>query len=189
MPRGQKFCPKCGHGTGPRAFTCPQCKYSYKEDIKQNVIARATLTIERGSGKRGIKRCPKCDTPNGVRTYFCKNCQYNFDIKRGGAANQSRLVQDWQDLPIGQFIRVLVGSGPYYQKPHVMERISMGHDGIFKVIGVQTDGLEAKKIIKNQNGGFHFIYMGPTVKSPQVPYLIREAHKIIKVKPKTRVFV
>lgn len=37
MPRGQKTCP-CGHSTGPRAFKCPECGYSF--NIQKGVTKR-----------------------------------------------------------------------------------------------------------------------------------------------------
>jgi len=42
MGRGHKTCPKCGFVTGPRAYTCKECDYSYN--------------IQKGASKRAKKK-------------------------------------------------------------------------------------------------------------------------------------
>ena len=45
MPRGQKICNKCGTFTGPRAFVCKNCGYSFAFKAKSKE-QRATRIIK-----------------------------------------------------------------------------------------------------------------------------------------------
>lgn len=77
MPRGQKECPKCGKGTGPRTKVCDSCGYVYLQDSIDKVIDGIEI-----SAKVGKKPCSNCSKemesdnyhtdPYGKVTYFYK---------------------------------------------------------------------------------------------------------------------
>lgn len=132
--------------------------------------------------KRGVKTCKNCSTKNGVRSHFCSNCKAEFPIKnKHGIAIKkiNKKIDDWKDLKEGDCIRVLNGSGPYYNCGE--EKNYVGHSGKFIVKSVDSKGIIAFGCSKN-NHGFAHIYMADAEQSPVVPNLIRSPHKIIRSK-------
>lgn len=127
--------------------------------------------------QRGKKTCKKCGSLNGARAYNCVNCGNEFDIKSVKTKKIFRKkVRDWKELNSGDCIRVISGTGPYYDKE--LGKQSVGHNGKFIVMGLDKNGILGFGCSKN-NSGYAHIYMGETVESPVVPNLIRSAHKII----------
>ena len=56
MPRGTKTCPSCSAVTGPRAFKCPQCGYSFAIKARSKPLQiKSTPTIKSGAFKIGDK--------------------------------------------------------------------------------------------------------------------------------------
>lgn len=138
-------------------------------------------------GKRGEKICKKCKAPNGPRAFRCKACNASFDINRHGGEKKNAVLE-WTELEKGQYIKVLAGSGPYWQPPnsvHEEDRMYMGYHGIFSIFKVLQDGLLTIKATGEGRGGIYFIYMGPVMRSKQTG-CYRQPHMIVKVKRKVK---
>ena len=65
--------------------------------------------------KRGQKLCSNCQTINGVRSYECKQCGTKFKMKRQRLGPKNKQVEDHTTLCRGDLIRVVGGSGSYYE--------------------------------------------------------------------------
>jgi ribosomal protein L40E len=127
---------------------------------------------------RGRKFCQKCQAANGPRAYFCKNCGNDFQVKATKKPKFIRVkIQDWKELKEGDCIRVISGSGPYYDRNG--QRDPSGHSGKFIVKSIDSNGLMCYGCSKN-NKGFAYIYMGKKSRSNQIPNLIRSPHKIVR---------
>lgn len=131
---------------------------------------------------RGSKTCPKCSRACGPRSFECPGCGESFNISGKKKPPKVKIVRkrkpkavrvvDWQGLQPGTRFKVSGGSGPYYL--HNGERTYMAEKGYFRVHEVVQDGL----IATDDNGFWNFIYMGDPKPSPNVPNLMREAHRI-----------
>lgn len=132
--------------------------------------------------KRGIKTCKNCQTENGARAHFCSKCQAEFPIKNKHGFIVKKInkkIDDWKELKEGECIRVISGTGPYYDRNGYKD--SVGHYGKFIVKWIDDNGIVCFGCSKN-NQGFAHIYMGEVMQSPTVPSLIRAPHKIIRSK-------
>jgi hypothetical protein len=137
--------------------------------------------------QRGQKLCPHCEEINASRQRVCKYCDREFISKNTPIKGE---VKDWQQLEKGTFIKVVQGTGPYYiskrdsEDSRAGERICMGITGVYNVVGVSEKGILAYGA-SLKNGGFTFIYMGPsTLSTVTGTYL--EAHRIKRVKRKKK---
>lgn len=130
---------------------------------------------------RGVKTCTGCGYQTGPRAFRCPSCDKSFDIQRGITKRQKKRKGekvDWTKLEEGECIRVVSGSGPYWE-PEEGERIPLGHKGYFRVKDVKDDGIVVRGMT-NKNSGYCFIYMGE--KKVGVTGSIQRPHKIRKVK-------
>lgn len=113
---------------------------------------------------RGQKLCPKCNNINAVRQRICKFCGHLFQPKNTLHVNE---VTDWQSLEKGALVRVVQSTGPYYisnkgcqeDESRPGDRISMGYNGVFKVIRIDPKGIYAYGGTSNSKG-CAYIYMG-----------------------------
>jgi len=137
--------------------------------------------------KKGQKLCPNCKKINAARQRVCKHCLKQFVSKNTPIKNE---IKDWQNIEIGTYIKVVQGTGPYFLPKRdseedgvvARERICMGDTGVYKVMGIQKDGLiTCGTTIRN--GGFSFLYMGPSKKS-KLTGMQLEAHRILLKKVK-----
>lgn len=138
---------------------------------------------------RGKKVCPDCGTETGPRAFCCPKCNYDYNIQKGATKlvkkKHGKRVEDWKELELGDCIKVISGSGPYWPLKEPREdgtdREPMGYSGLFKVHHKRTDGLLCYPLDK-RNSGACFIYMGPERESPIGSIL--KSHKIRKVERK-----
>ncbi len=174
--RGVKTCPTCSTENGPRAFKCKKCSHDFKpgQEPKPAVVL--------GIG-RGQKLCPQCSKTCGPRSYTCPHCRFEF--KAGGTVAEAKPakklkrknkchVTDWKALEIGNRIKVLQGTGDYYISKESGERVYMQDPGLYKIEGVNEDGL----VVQGRNG-HGFIYMGESKVSKTLASIHKEAAKIL----------
>ena len=129
---------------------------------------------------KGQKVCPECNAVNGARAYQCKVCDYAFPNKHGRIRYSKRPVRDWRDLKRGDCVRVVGGSGSYYESPDTGERTYMSSKGKYKVHSITRDGIVAYGIGKN-NTGCQFIYMGVHKQSNLVDNMYNSPHKLVRI--------
>ena len=129
---------------------------------------------------KGQKICPECNAVNGARAYQCKVCDYAFPNKHGRIRYSKRPVRDWRDLKRGDCVRVVGGSGSYYESPETGERTYMSSKGKYKVDSVTSNGIVAYGIGKN-NTGCQFIYMGVHKQSNLVDNMYNSPHKLVRI--------
>jgi len=129
---------------------------------------------------KGQKKCPECGVINGARAYQCKACDYAFPNKHGRIRYSKRPVRDWRDLKRGDCVRVVGGSGSYYESPETGERTYMSSKGKYKVDSVTSNGIVAYGIGKN-NTGCQFIYMGVHKQSNLVDNMYNSPHKLVRI--------
>ena len=172
MPRGVKVCPDCGEHNGPRSITCKKCGHKFQKAVKPK------KDPNKPDG-RGRKICKVCGQPNGVRAAHCKNCGSPFVINKGSTIRKD-LISDWTALSQGDRIRVIGGSGPYYESEG--ERHYTTSRGRYIVRSVTDKGINVvgDMTSKSADAGNSFLYMGPLQKSPLCNNLWRDAHKIVK---------
>jgi len=119
---------------------------------------------------RGKKICPKCNKENGARTAKCL-CGHIFYVStklkkpKRKRKRRRKLYEDvdWTTLERGQYIKVIIGSGPYWLLRDG-ERYPMSYNGKFVVDYLDKDGIHAYPIDK-KNSGHCYIYMGKPMKS------------------------
>ena len=126
--------------------------------------------------RRGIKICDNCGAENGVRSYECKACEHPFKMKKVRKGRKSRLVTDWTELSQGEKIRVVGGSGPFYEDAEG-ERQYLTDRGMYTVLRNERDGLW----VRADQGSDSFLWMRGTMKSPLGTGITRQPHKILKV--------
>ena len=133
--------------------------------------------------KRGQKICEKCSCVNGVRAYECKECDHPFKMKKYRKGNKKKQIEDYTTLNKGDLIRVVGGSGCYFQD-------SKGDKHYFtdrgKYLVMDTDD---KGIIAIGKCGHQYIYMGKFKQSQTLDTCWDSPHKIILLKnadPKVR---
>ena len=129
---------------------------------------------------KGQKVCPECNTVNGARAYQCKVCDYAFPNKHGRIRYSKRPVRDWRDLKRGDCVRVVGGSGSYYESPDTGERTYMSSKGKYKVDTITGNGILAYGIGKN-NTGCQFIYMGEHKQSKLCDNMYNAPHKLVRI--------
>ena len=135
---------------------------------------------------KGQKKCPECSVINGARAYQCKSCDYAFPNKYGKVRYSKRPVRDWRELKRGDCVRVVGGSGSYYESQDTGERTYMASKGKYRVDSLTGNGIVAYGIGKN-NTGCEFIYMGEHTKSPLCDNMYKSPHKLIRINaPRTK---
>lgn len=137
--------------------------------------------------KRGQKICKYCKAVNAARSRICMSCELEFKPKNLPVRNE---IINWKELSPGDFVKIIVGSGPYYpskkdtENSKAGERISMGDIGVYKVVKIVDNGIYAFGAT-NKNAGYTFIYMGEPYISEQTGIHF-EPHRIKRVKLKCR---
>jgi hypothetical protein len=134
--------------------------------------------------KRGQKLCPSCNNINGARSHNCKHCNHEFvsnnktKTKAMKVKKSKRYVEvdDWTSLQNGDTIKVIGRSGNYYVGSNG-DRQYMTDAGIYKVMHQQGVGL----VVYANDSGFGYIYMGPEMRSQDIPNMYRSPHKLMKV--------
>lgn len=127
---------------------------------------------------RGHKTCKDCGATTGPRAHNCPACGKAFTFKNDTVAVDKTF--NWRHLENGDLIKVVSGSGPYYDGEE--ERIPMGYHGIFRVKYVDDKGIHAYPV-KARESGHCYIYMGDEVKE-SIGGLVQKPHKVRKVKQK-----
>jgi hypothetical protein len=122
--------------------------------------------------KRGVKYCSECETENGVRAYECKECDHPFKMKKSRRGIRRKEVLDFKTLKKGDVIRVVGGSGDYYEGRDG-ERQYFTDRGRYKVEGIDHQGIKAFG-----DHGYTYLYMGETCPSDLVSGVIKAPHKI-----------
>ena len=136
---------------------------------------------------RGQKLCKHCKTVNAARSHKCKNCGKFFISKNTPIKNE---VKDWKQLEVGQQIKIIQGTGPYYvcasesDDYKAGEKVYMGCKGKYEVRKITGNGLLCCGIGKN-NTGIDFVYMGEKTKSSSTG-IIRAPHRIVKIRTRKR---
>lgn len=131
--------------------------------------------------KRGQKKCAECNTINGVRAFECKQCNTPFRMKKFKRGHRKTLIIDHTILRAGDSIRVVGGSGPYYEGTNG-ERIYLVDRGKYSVIKTDTNGIWAYG-----ESGFEYLYMGITCKSDILDTIIRAPCKVLLVQKPSHV--
>lgn len=126
--------------------------------------------------RRGIKICENCNCENGVRAYECKACEHPFKMKKLRKGRRSRLVEDWTQLSSGQLIRVVGGSGPFYEDADGVRQY-LTDRGKYIVRTVTKDGLW----VRQYGGAEQFLWMRGVQKSPLGTGVVRQPHKLIRL--------
>lgn len=115
------------------------------------------------------KVCSKCNQESGVRTKICEcGAVFPTKTKREKALKPKCEEVDWKELRKGDVVKVLVGTGPYYENSN--GRTYMGLGGKYTVLSIEKEGFFVDDGI-----GRAFCYMGET--KPGVVG-IKEAHKV-----------
>tara|TARA_Y100001963_G_scaffold130789_1_gene187448 strand:- start:1884 stop:2252 length:369 start_codon:yes stop_codon:yes gene_type:complete len=109
-----------------------------------------------------------------------KNVIMRFQINMERIRYSKRPVRDWRDLKQGDCVRVVGGSGSYYESPETGERTYMSSKGKYKVHSITRDGIVAYGIGKN-NTGCQFIYMGIHKQSNLCDNLYNAPHKLVRI--------
>lgn len=123
--------------------------------------------------KRGQKKCASCNTINGVRSFECKHCGEQFKMKKFKRGVRKTLIKDHTILKKGDSIRVIGGSGPYYEGEDG-ERTYLVERGKYRV-----DKVDANGICAWGESGFEYLYMGKTCKSNVLDTITKAPCKIL----------
>lgn len=132
---------------------------------------------------RGQKLCSLCNCVNAARQRVCKKCKNSFDAKNIPIKSE---VIEWSQLKRGEFIKIIIGTGPYFltkketEFSQAGEKICMGDNGVFIVDKIDDNGIHVYGAT-NQNGGYSFLYMGTPYQS-EATGLYYEKYRIKKVK-------
>lgn len=123
--------------------------------------------------KRGQKTCSSCNTINGVRSFECKQCGAQFKMKKLKRGLKRILIKDHTILQKGDTIRVIGGSGPYYEDA-TGERTYFVERGKYSV-----DKVDANGIFAFSEGGFDYLYMGEICRSKILESIIKAPCKVL----------
>ena len=132
------------------------------------------------------KVCEQCQEQNGVRTLICKSCKVPFKIKssnynphKARRRRKKQFIKDWRSLSRGDIIRVIGGSGPFYDGKDGM-RHYLTDRGKYTVDSIDKNGINVIGIAP-RTCGQQFLYMGPLLKSPACTTVYRDKHKLLPV--------
>lgn len=123
--------------------------------------------------KRGQKLCKSCSKINGVRSFECKHCGEPFEMKKGRKTPKKKRVDDYTTLKKGDVIRVIGGSGPYYESIDG-ERQYLTDRGKYLVESIDNNGIHSYG-----STGYNYLYMGKKCRSHLLDRIIKEPHKIV----------
>lgn len=126
-----------------------------------------------------LKVCSSCGEKCGPRSRKCKKCDasFAFKVKKKKVA-VSKKIEDWQELQPGDQIKV--SGGPVWIGRDSIET-SMGYNGTYSVIELDTNGILARGIDKFS--GFCHIWMGEEKISPAG--IIKRPHRVFKLRGRT----
>lgn len=133
----------------------------------------------KNKNRRGTKTC-ECGATAGARAYECSECGAEFPTSKLRRGSRKRPVKDYRKLLPGDRVKVLGASGPYYVG-ETGERTYMTDRGIYTVDRVAADGV----YVRSKMGASSFLYMGPTRRSPNCYNLVRDAHRLVLIVPKS----
>lgn len=136
-------------------------------------------TDAKNKKRRGTKTC-ECGATAGARAYECSECGAEFATSKLRRGSRKRPVKDYTKLLPGDRVKVLGSSGPYYTNESG-ERTYMTDRGVYTVVRVETDGV----YVASKAGASSFLYMGPERRSPNCYNLMRSAHRLLLIVPKT----
>lgn len=125
---------------------------------------------------RGKKLCQNCNKINGVRSFECKYCGTQFKMKKRRKISKRVAVTDHTILNVGDTIKVIGGSGPYYIQSDG-ERSYFVDRGIYKVMGTDNNG-----IVALNDSGYCYLYMGETCASKLLDKIINQACRVVLLK-------
>ncbi len=132
------------------------------------------------------KVCGQCSEKNGVRTLICKKCQTLFKIKssnynpqKARKQRKKRFIKDWRSLLPGDIVRVMGGSGPFYEDAEGL-RHYLTDRGKYKIKSIDKNGIHVLGIAP-RTSGFQFLYMGPLKKSPLCTSMYRDKHRLLPI--------
>ena len=132
------------------------------------------------------KVCEQCQEQNGVRTLICKSCKAPFKIKssnynpkKARRRRKKQFIKDWRSLSKGDVVRVIGGSGPFYDGKDGM-RHYLTDRGKYTIDSIDKNGLHVLGIAPRTSGQ-QFLYMGPLKKSPMCSTVYRDKHKLLPV--------
>lgn len=125
--------------------------------------------------KRGQKTCGECGTINGVRAFECKDCDAEFKMKKARKRPHYVPVEDFRTLEHGDEVKVIGGSGPYYENKETGDRTYLTDRGTYRVIKTDKTGIQVYG-----GTGHGYLYMGKTCRSDIVASITKTACKIKK---------
>ena len=135
------------------------------------------------------KVCEQCQEQNGVRTLVCKKCRTPFKTKssnynrsKARRRRKKRFIKNWRSLSRGDVVRVVGGSGPFYESSDGM-RHYLTDRGKYEVESIDKNGIHVLGIAP-RTSGHQFLYMGPLKRSPQCSAIHRDKHKLLPVSVK-----
>jgi len=135
------------------------------------------------------KVCEQCQEQNGVRTLVCKKCSTpfkikskNYNSKKARRRRKKQFIKNWRSLSHGDIIRVIGGSGPFYEDKDGM-RHYLTDRGKYTIDSIDKTGINVIGIAP-RTSGHQFLYMGPLKKSPQCSAVYRDKHKLLPVSVK-----
>ena len=135
------------------------------------------------------KVCTNCNSKNGVRTLVCKKCgtpfkikSSNYNPKKARRRRKKRFIKNWKSLSPGDVVRVVGGSGPFYESSDGM-RHYLTDRGKYEVESIDKNGIHVLGIAP-RTSGHQFLYMGPLKKSPLCMTVYRDKHKLLPVSVK-----
>ena len=136
--------------------------------------------------KRGQKRCKNCRTINAARQRVCVHCNKEFVLKNTPVKNE---VTDWKSLQKGDLVRVINGTGPFFQLSRNCgeglkgDKLFLGCRGKYIVRSVEDDGVDVLSITKNAR--YEYLYMGPTEFCDNSG-IHRRPYRIVRINPRKR---
>ena len=126
------------------------------------------------------KVCTNCNSKNGVRTLVCKS--NGSSRAKARKRRKKRFIKKWRSLSPGDVVRVVGGSGPFYESSDGM-RHYLTDRGKYEIESVDKNGLHVLGIAP-RTSGYQFLYMGPLKKSPQCSAVYRDKHKLLPISVK-----
>lgn len=182
LKRGQKQCPNCNHVVAARSSSCNNCNHIFYKTKGTTVVIKNP-----GVGK-GKKKCENCGQIIAARSLSCKHCSdTKVDIKVTKRANFVDKTPSLDQLSVGEYIKIINGSGPYYIDRVSNEKVCMGHSGIFQIKEKKNGGLLVYGASR-KNGGFCFLDISSNKYNPitgiySQPYRFKKVIKKERVKP------
>jgi RNA polymerase subunit RPABC4/transcription elongation factor Spt4 len=180
LKRGQKQCPKCSTVTAARSSSCKNCNHVFY------TTKGTTLVIKNPGVGKGKKKCDNCGGIIAARSLTCKHCNdTSVGIKVTERAGIPDNTPSLDDLSIGEYIKIVNGSGPYYLDKVSNEKVCMGHSGVFQIKEKKEGGLLVYGATR-KNGGFCFLDISNNKYNPATG-IYTQPYRFKKVIKKERV--